>query len=362
MISSTLIILQPDDWHVHLRDGSMLAAVLPFTTRVFGRAIVMPNLKKPITTVESAIAYRKRIKNFCAEGITDERLVTTNKFNPLMTMYLTDTLDSNELVRGHAENVIIAAKLYPAGVTTNSVSGVTDIKAINPLLETMEKIGMPLLIHGEVNDPEVDIFDRERIFIEKYLIPLHRQHQGLKIVLEHITTADAVSFIESTNLNICATVTPHHLHLNRNAMFQEGLCSDFYCLPVLKRDHHKQALRRAVTSGNPKFFLGTDSAPHPRNRKETSCGCAGIFNASHAIESYTQVFEEEGKLDLLEAFTSKNGPKFYGLPLNQSRIVLEKKQQLVPKQINWIAADHKKISLVPLHAGKRLLWSLKNIC
>nr|AUG32021.1 dihydroorotase [Paulinella longichromatophora] len=359
MSALSFTLRQPDDWHVHLRDGSVLAAVGPFTARVFGRAIVMPNLKNPITTVKAAINYRQRIQNLCKRIKANNTLALENKFRPLMTVYLTEDLNHDELVQGYNEGIFTAAKFYPANATTNSAFGIRDITAVNHLLETMEEIGMPLLVHGEVIDPEVDIFDREKVFIEKYLTSIHKNFQGLKIVLEHITTIDAVNFIESTGSQLAATITPHHLQLNRNAMFHGGFRSDFYCLPVLKREQHRLALRRAATSGNPKFFLGTDSAPHIRRGKETSCGCAGIFNASHAIESYTQIFEEEGKLNLFEGFASIYGPRFYGLPLNKDSITLEKKKQKVPEYIHWTGINNEKVTIIPLHAGQNLEWKVK---
>ncbi|GCE64259.1 dihydroorotase [cyanobiont of Ornithocercus magnificus] len=348
MVSRTenyLSLRQPDDWHVHLRDHDMLAAVAWTTARVFARAIVMPNLQPPITTVSAAVAYRERII---------ATLPFSCSFRPLMTAYLTEALLPQELEHGYREGVFTAAKLYPVGVTTNSDAGVRDLHAITPLLNMMQHLGMPLLVHGEVNDPEVDIFDREAVFIERYLAPLIQRFPELPIVLEHITTEQAVSFVMAAGPYLAATITPHHLHINRNAMFQGGFRSDFYCLPVAKREHHRLALRYAATSGLPSFFLGTDSAPHPRSGKESSCGCAGIYNAPHALESYAMVFEEEGALDRLEGFASIYGARFYGLPLNATTITLERKPLVVPKSVSGPG----QTQLVPFHAGQTLPWRL----
>ncbi|NUQ17996.1 MAG: dihydroorotase, partial [Sphingomonas sp.] len=303
MASQTLTIRRPDDWHVHLRDGDMLRAVAPYTARQFARAIVMPNLAPPVTTAEAAAAYRDRIVKAAGPG-----------FTPLMTCYLTDDTHPDEIARGFDEGVWIAAKLYPAGATTNSASGVTNIDNIYPLLERMQRIGMVLCVHGEVTDPHVDVFDREAVFIERVLGPVSRDFPELKIVLEHITTAEAVQFVESAVPTIAATVTPQHLIINRNAIFAGGLRPHAYCLPVAKREKHRLAVRQAATSGSPKFFLGTDSAPHARHAKESGCGCAGIFNAPFALESYATVFDADGKLDNFEAFASVNGARVYGLP------------------------------------------------
>ncbi|MEX1317781.1 MAG: dihydroorotase [Synechococcaceae cyanobacterium] len=344
-----LTLRQPDDWHVHLRDGAMLQAVAPATAAQFARAIVMPNLRPPVTTVEAAEAYRRRI---------GEALPDASRFQPLMTAYLTDTIAPAEVERGFTENVWVACKLYPAGATTNSAAGVTAITAITPVLAVMERIGMPLLIHGEVVDPAVDIFDREAVFIERVLAPLLLRHPGLKVVLEHITTADAVDFVRSGPPTLAATITPHHLHINRNAMFSGGLRPDFYCLPVAKRELHRLALRAAATSGNPKFFLGTDSAPHDRAAKESACGCAGIFNAPFAIESYAAVFEQEKALDRLEGFASEHGPRFYGLPLNPGSITLVREPLTVPRRLHRNDAAGAAVDLVPFHAGETLPWRL----
>jgi dihydroorotase len=334
--SQTLTIRKPDDWHVHLRDGEMLAKVAPYTARQFARAIVMPNLVPPITTVEEAAAYRDRI--VAAAG---------PDFTPLMTCYLTDEADAEELARGYAAGAWIAAKLYPAGATTNSASGVTDIRNIYPALARMERFGMVLCVHGEVTDPDVDVFDREAVFIERVLKPLAVDFPELKIVFEHITTSEAVDFVSNSGANIAATVTPQHLIINRNAIFAGGLRPHAYCLPVAKREKHRRAVRKAATSGSPKFFLGTDSAPHARSAKESACGCAGIFNAPFALESYATVFEEEGALDKLEAFASINGARFYGLPVNEETVRLERTEVEIPGEID---------GTVPFHAGKTLRW------
>ncbi|MEO8455322.1 MAG: dihydroorotase [Sphingomicrobium sp.] len=337
MASQTLTIRRPDDWHVHLRDGEMLRVVAPYTARQFARAIVMPNLVPPITTVEAAAAYRERIVAAAGAG-----------FTPLMTCYLTDAANPDEIARGFEEGVWVAAKLYPAGATTNSASGVTDIHNIYPTLARMEKIGMVLCVHGEVTDPDVDVFDREKFFILRVLDRLARDFPGLKIVFEHITTAEAVQFVEDSS-GVAATVTPQHLILNRNALFAGGLRPHAYCLPLAKRETHRLAVRKAATSGSPKFFLGTDSAPHSRKTKESECGCAGIFNAPFALESYATVFEEEGALDKLEAFTSVNGARFYDLPLNEGAITLAPGERKVPDEID---------GLVPFQAGETLCWKI----
>jgi dihydroorotase len=343
-----LTIRRPDDWHVHLRDGALLEAVATATAQQFARAIVMPNLRPPITTTAAARAYRERI--VAAAG--------SHAFTPLMTAYLTETIDPADLAAGHAEGVLTAVKLYPAGATTNSDAGVRDISVISPVLETLERIGMPLLIHGEVTDADIDIFDREAVFIERVLAPLLQRHPGLKVVLEHITTGDAVDFVRSGPANLAATITPHHLHINRNALFAGGLRPDMYCLPVAKRELHRLALRAAATSGNPKFFLGTDSAPHERHAKESACGCAGIYNAPYALESYAAVFEAENALDKLEAFASEHGPRFYGLPLNAGTVTLERSGMQVPQRISGNNSAKDAIELVPFHAGETLAWRL----
>ena len=317
-----LAIRRPDDWHVHLRDGGMLRAVAPFTARQFARAIVMPNLVPPVTDMAAAEAYRTRILAAVPAG---------SDFTPLMTCYLTDRADAGEIARGYEAGVFAACKLYPANATTNSAEGVTDIGNLWPALEAMQRIGIPLLVHGEVTDPEVDIFDREAAFIDRVLAGLVRDFPALKIVFEHITTAEAVAFVESAGPTVAATVTPHHLVINRNAIFAGGLRPHAYCLPVAKRERHRLAVRRAATSGSAKFFLGTDSAPHAVSAKESACGCAGIFNAPYALETYATVFEEEGALGLFEAFASEHGPRFYGLPLNEGQVVLERAPVEVPE-------------------------------
>ena len=339
-MAERLTITAPDDWHVHLRDDAMLERVVSYTARSFRRAIVMPNLRPPVTTVAAARNYRDRIVAACADGVA---------FTPLMTAYLTDDIAAEEIERGFREGVFTAAKLYPANATTNSAAGVTDLARLADVLTTMESIGMPLLIHGEVTDGDVDVFDREAVFIERHLKPLRARYPELRVVFEHITTEQAVDFVGSADRNLAATITPHHLHINRNAMFRGGLRSDFYCLPVAKRECHRLALRKAATSGDHRFFLGTDSAPHARAGKETSCGCAGIFNAPHALESYAEVFDQENALDRLEAFASLNGPAFYNLPANSDRITLERQDQLVPELVN---------GLVPFHAGEILSWKV----
>ena len=338
MASQTLTIRRPDDWHVHLRDGDMLRAVAPYTARQFARAIVMPNLVPPVTTPEAAAAYRQRIVEAAGPG-----------FTPLMTCYLTDETRPEGIARGFEDGVWMAAKLYPAGATTNSASGVTDIRNIYPVLEKMQDIGMVLCVHGEVTDPDVDVFDREAVFIERILAPVVADFPALKVVLEHITTAEAVDFVTGNGASVGATVTPQHLVINRNAIFAGGLRPHAYCLPVAKRERHRLAVRKAATSGAPNIFLGTDSAPHTRPAKESACGCAGIFNAPFALESYATVFEEEGALDRFEAFASTNGPRFYGLPLNEGNVRLERTEIQVPQEIE---------GLVPFHAGETLGWKL----
>ena len=338
MAIETLTIRRPDDWHVHLRDGDMLRTVALYTARQFARAIVMPNLTPPVSTVALASAYRERIVDAAGPG-----------FTPLMTCYLTDQADLDEIARGFEEGVWIAAKLYPANATTNSAFGVTDIRNIYPALERMQRIGMVLCVHGEVTDPDVDVFDREAVFIDRVLAPLMRDFPELRIVLEHITTRDAAEFVQSAGPALAATVTPQHLIINRNALFAGGLRPHAYCLPVAKREEHRLAVRAAATSGSPKFFLGTDSAPHSREAKESGCGCAGIFNAPYALETYAGVFEEEGALDRFEAFASLNGPAFYKLPVNTGTVTLERTGVRVPDEI---------AGLVPFGAGETLTWRL----
>ena len=335
-MTDTITIRRPDDWHVHLRDGAMLERVAPYTARQFARAIIMPNLVPPVTKVAQAAAYRDRI--IAATG---------PDFTPLMTAYLTDTTDPDALARGHSDGVWVAAKLYPAGATTNSASGVTDIANLRPALARMETIGMPLLVHGEVTDPAIDIFDREAVFIDRILAGLIADFPALKIVFEHITTRQAAQFVADAPATVAATITPHHLHLSRNALFDGGLRPHAYCLPVLKREEHRLAVRAAATSGSPKFFLGTDSAPHARDAKESACGCAGIFNAPFALESYATMFDEENALDKFEAFASEHGPRFYGLPLNEGSVTLQRALNQVPEAIG---------DLIPFHAGQELGW------
>jgi len=343
-MTDTITIRRPDDWHVHLRDGAMLEAVAPFTARQFARAIIMPNLSPPVTSSASAAAYHDRIMAALPAG---------SDFTPLMTCYLTDDADADDIAAGHAAGIFTAAKLYPANATTNSAHGVTDVAHIMPVLERMQEIGMPLLVHGEVTDSDIDIFDREAVFIERILENLIEALPNLKVVLEHITTEQAVRFVESCGPNVAATITPHHLHINRNAMFAGGIRPHAYCLPVAKREVHRLALRKAATSGSPKYFLGTDSAPHEIHAKESACGCAGIFNAPFALESYAAVFDEEGALDRLEGFASEHGPNFYGLPLNEDKVTLARSSSLIPG--NLAAAGSQ---LVPFHAGADLNWRI----
>ena len=312
---NSLTIIRPDDWHLHLRDGAVLEAVLPWSAKLYGRAIIMPNLKPPITTVKAAEAYRERIL---------AHLPADSSFEPLMTCYLTDRLEPDEIRRGKHEGVFTAAKLYPAGATTNSDHGVTDIKNIYPVLEAMQEVDLPLLIHGEVVDPEVDIFDREAVFIDRVLTPVLADFPELRVVSEHITTATAVEFILAQSSRVGATITTHHLMINRNAIFEGGIRPHMYCLPIAKREEHRLALRKAATSGDSHFFLGTDSAPHLTHLKENDCGCAGVFNSPNTMECLAEVFEEEDALDNLEAFASLNGPRFYQLPPNNDSITLIK--------------------------------------
>lgn len=341
---ATLTIRRPDDWHLHLRDGDVLRGVLPYTARQFARAIVMPNLSPPITNAAAALAYRDRIMAALPDGMD---------FTPLMTCYLTDTTSLDDILAGSEQQAFVAAKLYPAHATTGSAHGVTDVANIRPALEKMAEIGMPLLIHGEVTDQAVDIFDREAVFIERTLAPLLKGMPGLRVVFEHITTCDAVDFVESSGPNVAATITPQHLHINRNAMLVGGIQPHNYCLPVAKREKHRLALRKAATSGSSKYFLGTDSAPHARAAKEAACGCAGIFNAPFALESYLSVFEEEGAIEHFEGFASEHGPRFYGLPLNEGTLTLERKPTQVPDEI-----DAAGTIVVPFHAGETLAWRL----
>lgn len=344
MTTKTVTITRPDDWHLHLRDGDVLNSVAPFTAKQFQRAIVMPNLKPAITTVQQAVEYVDRI------------LIAVNgsDFEPLMTLYLTDSTSADEIRAAHKSCFIKGVKLYPAGATTNSDEGVTDIRNCNEALEEMQRAGLPLLVHGEVTDDNIDIFDREKAFIDRVLMPLTNRFPELKLVFEHITTSDAADFVLDMGPRVGATITPHHLMYNRNAMFEGGIRPHHYCLPVLKRERHRQALLHTIGSGNPKFFLGTDSAPHAKNLKESSCGCAGIFSAHAAIELYTTVFDYIGALDKLEAFASFNGPDFYGLPRNTGTITLVKKDQAIPE--SYPMGNE---LLIPLMAGQTIPWTLQ---
>ena len=342
MSETTLRLRRPDDWHVHLRDGAMLELAVGATAQQFARAIVMPNLVPPVTTRAAAAAYRDRILAACPAEL---------EFTPLMTAYLTDTIDPEEVASGFEEGLLTACKLYPAGATTNSDAGVTDVSRIEPVLERMQGIGMPLLVHGEVVHGDVDVFDREAVFIETVLGAVVERFPRLKVVFEHITTEDAVQFVIDAPDTVAATITAHHLQIDRNALFEGGLRPHAYCLPVAKRRRHRDALRRAAVSGSPKFFLGTDSAPHPRSAKESACGCAGIFSAPVALESYAQVFEEEGELPRLEAFASEFGPRFYGLPLSEDFVTLERSALDVPSELR-----HGGETVIPFRAGETLPW------
>ena len=346
MSATTLTITRPDDWHLHVRDGDVLRNVVPHTARCFARAIIMPNLKPPVTTVQQALAYRDRIL---------ASLPKESSFNPLMTLYLTDNTQPTEIRTAGESPHVHAVKYYPAGATTNADSGVTDISHTYDALEVMEELGLPLLIHGEVTDPAIDVFDREAVFIETVLIPLLQRYPKLRVVLEHITTQQAVAFIHATQDNIAATITAHHLLMNRNAMFQGGIRPHHYCLPVLKRELHRQALVKAATSGNPKFFLGTDSAPHAQTAKESACGCAGMYTAYAAMELYAEAFEQAGALDKLEGFSSFFGADFYGLPRNKDTITLSKQEWTIPQTLAF--ADE---TLIPLRAGESVSWKLSN--
>jgi dihydroorotase len=343
-MTDTIALRRPDDWHVHFRDGDMMQAVLPSTARQFARAVVMPNLVPPVTDVAGARAYRERIMAALPEGVA---------FTPLMTCYLTDGSDAAEVARGYEEGVFAAVKLYPAHATTHSAHGVTDIDAVMPVLERMASMGMPLLVHGEVTDPEVDIFDREAVFIERVLEPLRRRLPELRVVLEHITTEEAVAYVASGGPNLAATITAHHLVINRNAIFQGGIRPHLYCLPIAKRERHRRALRRAAAGGNSAFFLGTDSAPHAVPTKETACGCAGIFTAAAALEIYAEVFEEEGALDRFEAFASLHGPAFYRLPVNERRVTLRRETWTLPELVG-----EGDLAVAPFRAGETLRWRL----
>ena len=340
-----ITLTRPDDWHLHLRDGDALKSVLPHSAAQFARAIVMPNLRPPVTTVAAAGAYRQRILAVLPEGAS---------FEPLMTLYLTDNTPADEIRRAADSGFVKAVKLYPAGATTNSDAGVTDLAKCDVALAEMEKAGMPLLVHGEVTDPTIDIFDRENVFIETVLQPLLARRPGLRVVFEHITTADAAEFVAAAGENVAATITAHHLLYNRNALFVGGVRPHYYCLPVLKREKHRAALVDAATSGRRKFFLGTDSAPHARHTKETACGCAGCYTAHAALELYTEAFEAADALDRLEAFASFNGPDFYRLPRNETHVTLEKTPWQVPEAFAFAGGE----SLAPLRAGESLTWRL----
>ena len=337
---------RPDDWHLHLRDGHLLAAVVPATARVFGRAIVMPNLKAPVRSVADARAYRERILAAVPEG---------SVFKPLMTLYLTETTTVDDIRQAAASDFVHAVKYYPAGATTNSESGVRDLERVYPVLEAMEKHGLPLLLHGEVTDGEIDVFDREAVFIERHLEKLRARFPQLKMVLEHATTADAIDYVKSAPGPIAATITVHHLMYNRNALFDGGLRPHHYCLPLIKRERHRQALVEAATGGSERFFLGTDSAPHPKQAKESDCGCAGIYSAPAAIELYAEVFEAAGALDKLEGFASLHGPAFYGLGVSEERITLEKRDWTMDAELN--AGGE---TFVPLRAGTSIGWKISS--
>ena len=341
----TLTLTRPDDWHLHLRDGAALAAVVNHTARQFARAIVMPNLQPPVTTTELALAYRQRILDALDPAL---------QFDPLMTLYLTGSTSASDIEAAAASGVVKACKVYPAGATTNSAAGVTDVKAIYPVFEAMEKAGLVLCLHGEVVDPQTDIFDRESVFIERTLGNLVRDFPGLKIVLEHITTREAAEFVLAAPDNVAATITPQHIRYNRNHMLVGGIRPHFYCLPIIKRDTHRQKLVEVAISGNPKFFLGTDSAPHARHAKETACGCAGLFSAHAAIELYAEIFEENGALDKLEGFASFYGADFYGLPRNSDTITLQKTEWQVPDSYPFGDAE-----VVPMKAGETISWKLQ---
>ena len=338
-----LTLTRPDDWHLHLRDGAALKAVLPHTVRQFARAIVMPNLKPPVRSLADAAAYRDRIRAAIPAGA---------QFEPLMPLYLTDNTRPEDIIAASGSQFVKAVKYYPSGATTNSEFGVTDIRRCDRVFAAMQQVDMPLLLHGEVTAQDVDVFDREKVFIEQYLIPLRQRFPKLRMVLEHITTADAVEFV-LTNNNIAATITPQHLLFSRNILFKGGIQPHFYCLPILKREQHRQAILQAATSGNPKFFLGTDSAPHSRHSKETSCGCAGCYSALHAMELYAEAFESVDALDKLEAFASFHGPDFYQLPRNTGQITLTKTAWRIPDELPFTEGG-----LVPLRAGEEMSWQM----
>jgi dihydroorotase len=341
-----ITLVRPDDWHLHLRDGEALAAVLPHTARQFARAIVMPNLKPPVTTVEQAAAYRQRILAALPPGLD---------FEPLMTLYLTDNTPASEIAKAVSAGFVKAVKLYPAGATTNSDAGLTDITKAYDTLAEMARLGLPLLVHGEVTDTKVDLFDREKVFIDTVLLPLTQRFPALRVVMEHITTRDAVEFVTAAPSTVAATITAHHLLYNRNAIFQGGVRPHWYCLPVLKRETHREALVAAAISANPKFFLGTDSAPHARLTKEAACGCAGCYTAYAALELYAEAFDQAGAIDRLEAFASFHGPDWYGLPRNRGTVTLVKENWTVPDSYPYLSTD----SIVPLRAGETLGWKMR---
>ncbi|HEX7644024.1 MAG TPA: dihydroorotase [Burkholderiaceae bacterium] len=343
-MTQSLTIIRPDDWHLHLRDGTALAAVLPHTARQFARAIVMPNLKPPVTTTGQALAYRERILAALPEGMS---------FEPLMTLYLTDNTQPDEIRRAKDSGMIHAVKLYPAGATTNSDAGVTDLAKCTKVLETMQEVGMPFLVHGEVTDSDIDLFDREAVFIERVMQPLKRNMPALRVVFEHITTKEAAQYVMDADDTVGATITAHHLLYNRNEIFKGGIRPHYYCLPVLKRETHRRALVAAATSGSPKFFLGTDSAPHAKGLKEHACGCAGCYTALHAMELYAQAFDQAGALDKLEGFASLHGPAFYRLPPNGSSVTLERKGWTIPAELPF--GD---TTIVPLNGGEAMAWKL----
>jgi dihydroorotase len=344
-VAQEITLTRPDDWHLHLRDGDAMASVLPHTAAQFARAIVMPNLRPPVTSTEQAGAYRQRILAALPEGML---------FQPLMTLYLTDNTPADEIRRAKDSGFVHAVKLYPAGATTNSDAGVTDLRKCYKALEVMQELGMPFLVHGEVTDPEIDLFDREAVFIDTIMKPLRADMPELKVVFEHITTSEAAAYVAEASGSIAATITAHHLLYNRNEIFKGGIRPHYYCLPVLKRETHRIALVKAATSGNPRFFLGTDSAPHAKGVKENACGCAGCYTALHAMELYTYAFDQAGALDKLEAFASFNGPDFYALERNQSKITMQRESWTLPGELNYLDG-----SLVPLNAGEKMAWKLK---
>jgi dihydroorotase len=352
-LTSSITIARPDDWHLHLRDGAALASVLPHTARQFARAVVMPNLKSPVTTTGAARDYRERVLNALVNAVHLGLLPQGTDFAPLMTLYLTDNTSAQEMARAKESGIVHAVKYYPAGATTNSDAGITRLERVYPALEAMEKNDVPLLVHGEVTDPAVDVFDREAVFIDTVLSQILRRFPGLRVVFEHITTRDAVQFVQEAGANVAATITAHHLLYDRNAIFRGGIRPHYYCLPVLKRQEHQAALVAAATGGNRKFFLGTDSAPHARGTKETSCGCAGIYTAHAALELYAEAFEAAGALDRLEAFAAFHGADFYRLPRNTAKAVLQRSSWEVPEAYPFAGE-----SVVPLRAGEMVAWKL----